>query len=682
MFFLRAWQAKGMGTFGLFRTDLSSLMASAASAQTLGERTQWLEDLLDWIRIPASPEGMKAVTQIQAVRVKFLLQALDRNPKWKEAASKLIISVLLETEPVSLLSESGLSTGDGFFAEASERIVHRLIPTPKNERNLAELFSRIFHDESDAEWLKSIDENTLQAILGLFFQDPKTQLQIQRHYMLALSEALIIVSSHLESLGLTAEIRHRSQVISVRESAFHRLHLAISRAMNEGAGGDFAPLFRACREEINSAFAHLEEQGVSVSIVYRLEKMEKHLERLEALLAVYFESPARSRSLAWVSLLSNLVRTQLEKDRIYTLIQHNLHMLARKIVERTGVSGEHYITSSKREYFGMLFSAAGGGAITVGTTLVKLLIVKANPALFFDGIFNWINYSVSFILMQVFHFTLATKQPAMTAPALAAKLKESQASEEFARLVAQLTRSQFAAAVGNVGAAILVAFAVDFPYFLATGHHFYSPEYAEYTILSLHPFKTFTIPFAVITGIILWLSSIGAGWGENWFVYRRLPETITQSPFLRSIFGAKRSARISNWIVHNVSGIGGNISLGFLLAFTPITGRFFGLPLAAPHVTLSTCALTLAFCAQPVLDPKALGLAAVSILSIGMINFGVSFAAALVTAVKAREVKKARLRAVRRALGAKFRRSAADFFYPGSKEARSCTRPLGTFGAN
>jgi site-specific recombinase len=663
----KSWKPKAAW---FFRTDLSSLMESAASAQTLGEKTQWLEDLLDWIRIPSSPDSQKVSTQIQAVRVKFLLQALDRNPKWKEVTSKLLVSVLLETEAVSLLSESGLSTGDGFFSEASERLMHRILPSPKNEKNLAELFSRIFHDETDADWLKSIDDHTLQAFLALFLQDPKTRAQIQRHYMLALSEALIIVSSHLESLGLTADIRHRSQVISVRESGFHRLHLAISAAMAEGAAADFAPLFHACREEINSAFAHLEEQGVSVSIVYRLEKMEKHLERMEALLAVYFERAGVSRANAWMTLLSELVRTQLEKDRIRTLVQHNLHMLSRKIVERTGASGEHYITSTKREYFGLLFSAAGGGALTVGTTLLKLLITKANPALFFEGLFSWINYSGSFLLMQACHFTLATKQPSMTAPALAAKLKESQASGEFAELVARITRSQFAAALGNIGMAIPVTILLDYAYFKSTGNHFYSAEYAEKTIHSLHPFESLTIFYAALTGVILWVSSICAGWGENWFVYRRLPETITHSPVLRSIFGEKRAAKLSHWIVHNVSAIGGNLSLGFFLAFTGVAGRFFGLPLGVAHVTLSTCALTFAFCAKDQIGAKELSFAILSIVIIGLLNFGVSFVAALFTAIKARQVKKARLRALKLALAAKFRRNAIDFFFPWSKEAK------------
>ena len=32
--------------------------------------------------------------------------------------------------------------------------------------------------------------------------------------------------------------------------------------------------------------------------------------------------------------------------------------------------------------------------------------------------------TVSFVVIQLLHFTLATKQPAMTAPAMAAKLKD------------------------------------------------------------------------------------------------------------------------------------------------------------------------------------------------------------------------------------------------------------------
>jgi site-specific recombinase len=80
--------------------------------------------------------------------------------------------------------------------------------------------------------------------------------------------------------------------------------------------------------------------------------------------------------------------------------------------------------------------------------------------------------------------------------------------------------------------------------------------------------------------------------------------------------------------------------LGFLLGMTPVFGKFFGLPLEVRHVTLSTGALVLGVMA---LGPeRAMNEGAVAALlgvaCIGLLNFGVSFALALLVALRAREV--------------------------------------------
>ena len=48
--------------------------------------------------------------------------------------------------------------------------------------------------------------------------------------------------------------------------------------------------------------------------------------------------------------------------------------------------------------------------------------------------------AASFVLIQLLHCTLATKQPAMTAPALAAKLKEIGASDDHGAAIEQRRR--------------------------------------------------------------------------------------------------------------------------------------------------------------------------------------------------------------------------------------------------
>ena len=53
-------------------------------------------------------------------------------------------------------------------------------------------------------------------------------------------------------------------------------------------------------------------------------------------------------------------------------VYSNLHLLARKLVERAGKTGEHYIALTRRQYWQMLGSAAGGGLITLGTASLKV----------------------------------------------------------------------------------------------------------------------------------------------------------------------------------------------------------------------------------------------------------------------------------------------------------------------
>ena len=59
---------------------------------------------------------------------------------------------------------------------------------------------------------------------------------------------------------------------------------------------------------------------------------------------------------------------------ILALVRANMQLLARKIIERAGQTGEHYITVSRGEYWKMLASAGGGGVLTAGTAALKFFV--------------------------------------------------------------------------------------------------------------------------------------------------------------------------------------------------------------------------------------------------------------------------------------------------------------------
>jgi site-specific recombinase len=350
------------------------------------------------------------------------------------------------------------------------------------------------------------------------------------------------------------------------------------------------------------------------------------------------------------------------------LMSDNLRLLARKVIERAGRTGEHYVTSSRREYFTMLASAAGGGFLTLGTAAGKFFIKWGHWPLFIDGLFSAILYAGSFVIMQLLGFTLATKQPSMTAAALAGTIRDRSGPgrlDELVRLIARIARSQFAAAMGNVSAVIVTALIFDLIWIAAANKPFLDEKSAKSVIASFDPFSSGTLFFAALTGVLLWISSLFAGWFENWVVYRRLPEAIEHHRWGRTL-GKQRMQRWARFLEHQAAGFGGSVALGTMLGMIPVFGKFTGLPLDVRHITLSTGSLTLALNSITI-EGAGWGpfiKASLGIMIIGLMNFGVSFTLALIVALRARDVPRGERRTLPGAVLRRFFRNPFEFFYP------------------
>ncbi|MES2965037.1 MAG: hypothetical protein V4760_14220, partial [Bdellovibrionota bacterium] len=621
------------------RRDLSSILEAANPSAPLAERIAWMTHLIEWLRKKTLVEEN---ADQRMVRVRFLVQLLDRQPEWKAKAGAVIVSILRDSEAPLLFAQTELSEHHAFLNEMIRRLSDRFIPSPPRVGELSYALDTIFHDSGDHEWLEAMTEMDWAAVAeimqngtALLGQGPDPDKLAWRR---DLEDAVVTISVQAAAIGLDSEVRMRlraanpgqSPVKSFTELNRHAVKWRESRSKSEAAFMKGAAA--ACEAAVSHAFAVIENSGVSLTLVYKLEALTAYLRRLELLVGIIDASDSGETPLFTArDLFLELVRTNIDRRSARSLLQMNFDLFARKLVEHAGETGEHYITRTAKEYFAMFKAAGGGGLVTVVTVLAKFAISSVKWPLFLEGILLWGNYSISFLAMQAFGFALATKQPSMTAAALAGKLSETLDRNrlgEFVDEVARISRSQFIAAVGNIGFVIPGALLCDFVFRMMTGHHVLTSEYAEKTLVNLHPWKSLSVYYAAITGVLLWLSSFGAGWLQNWVVFRRLPEAIAAHPRLRAVLGDHRAKGCGQWLANNAAGIGGNVSIGFLLAFTPVMGHFFGLPLDARHVTLSTGQATFAFSA---LDPALITwqqLAATSfgIVLIGLMNFGVSTA--------------------------------------------------------
>ena len=178
----------------------------------------------------------------------------------------------------------------------------------------------------------------------------------------------------------------------------------------------------ACRQAAASVYTHLDAHGISVNLVFRLRQLRERVLRIRALLDCLLATNPQRQHRASCWRIWSLVGQ--DAAQLRALIASNSSMLAAKVAERSSETGEHYITRTRAEYRAMLRKAAGGGAVMSLTTLFKFMVLSLGLSAFWSGFYAGLNYALSFVLIQLLHWTLATKQPAMTAPAMAAKLKD------------------------------------------------------------------------------------------------------------------------------------------------------------------------------------------------------------------------------------------------------------------
>jgi site-specific recombinase len=138
--------------------------------------------------------------------------------------------------------------------------------------------------------------------------------------------------------------------------------------------------------------------------------------------------------------------------------------------------------------------------------------------------------------------------------------------------------------------------------------------------------------------VLLFASSIIAGWVENWFVLHRL-DSASPQPALHALAGRAARAALGPVAAPQHLGPGGQCLAGPDAGLVPAFAGFFGLGLEVRHVTLSTGqvppAATLGW---QVLRQADFWWAIAGLCAIGPLNLAVSFYLAFHLALRAHNV--------------------------------------------
>jgi site-specific recombinase len=519
--------------------------------------------------------------------------------------------------------------------------------------------------------MADLNDEDAQWVVGLSREDVAPWRDLLSGMDRDFTVAIRLLALRAASIGLSRGVMKLMPHRYETESPFFDLVDAAGRFARSSPPPDarnrLQEIVQQCRVSTGLSHERMEEQGVSSDLVFRLDLVIEKLERIDVLLRV-ISGQEDGRRFA-----SKLIRAFADERGLHSLIRNSVNRVARQIVTHTGKTGEHYIAGSRSGWARMGYGALGAGGITAFTALFKYLFAAMPLAPLWIGVSHSLNYTVSFVLMQFLGLSLASKMPSMTAAALCDALEKDDGMQSEVKLVAAITRTQSIVTIGNLMGAIPLAVLIDLFIQWKNGNPFLNHEAALHGLESMHLLRSWTVPFAALTGCFLWLSSLVAGWTANWMVLHRLPAAIAQSRGIRRSLGEGAAVDLAQVVKHHLSGVAGYVCLGLMLGLLPFVSVFAGVPLEVRHITLASASLaydvsSLAW--SGTLPWSDVWWAGGGLLATGLLNFSVSFALGLWLALRARNLETGGRRKLIVALWSEFRKHPSRFLWRHEVEAK------------
>lgn len=645
---------------------------------------QLIAGLVAQIRPPAPGRTDAAVKAIQA-----LCYLLNQDPEKARILREAILSLLSERKPISLFVVARYSVFTGFFTELYRRISHKLLPDAIDASYLIDLFALFFNKPNDDEWVTAVPDEIWQELVAVlrFDQAPRELMQSCQDNLLAAAQVL---SYRITALGLEPELLRNHPELELHTSPFITQNQELERFLAsphlddaENFDADIKHILvmlDQCDEVVAKIRRNSMQTGTSIRLTNILQRASQQIERLETLLQILTrESELGSPNLEVVRLFKELVYSECHKNDVTEHWQQNMELMSLRVTENASRAGEHYITSNRAEYFALMRSAMGAGIIISIMAAIKLILAQQHFAPLTEAILFSLNYGIGFVIIHILHFTVATKQPAMTAAAIAASIDSSSKTREMENLVniiANTTRSQAIAIFGNVVIVIPLAMLIAMGVYFSTGEHFVTLTKAESLLRDTDPLLSGSVIYAGIAGICLFLSGLIAGYHDNMAIYRKIPQRLRALRWLQFLLGMSRLDRVANYVENNLGALAGNFYFGCLLGGMSGLGVLLGLPIDIRHITFSSAFVGFASVGlEFMLAWQTVLYIAFSLALIGFMNLAVSFGLALYVAMKSRKARFKQWRVFIGNLATRLNRHPGEFIMPPKKNGEMLTVP-------
>ncbi len=613
-----------------------------------------------------------------AERVDDALAALREDDSLRHAFAGSVTTLLATRRHRFLYADTGVLEPMSFSRTLRSRLGASILPHVVDPSLLRDLFATAFRHDGDIKAVMAVPVETWATLFARVLDSPAFAPAAQRCRS-ECDAAIAMLAARAAGLAVDPDrVRYDHAVRgSGAANEADALELpAEARAWIDAlaADPDTSPknLLRRVATAMNAADslrAAAPTHGTSLALTHSLHAAHQALERLRALVLIRAATDTQEQAERSAALFVELIAAQRTERSLRQVFAHVADDVALQITEHASETGEHYVTDDRPQWWHMLRVAGGAGVVVGAMALLKVFVAKAHLAPLWETLAICLNYGLGFVLIHLLHFTVATKQPAMTAALLAARLDQEDATPagaaRLADLIVRTIRTQVVAIVGNVAFAVPTALLIVVAFRAATGQSPVPAPKALHMLQELHPWASWALLHAAIAGVCLFLSGVISGYYDNLCVYGRVGLRLAAHPVLLRLLKPARTARLARYIEHHLGALLGNLSFGFMLGGVGFIGFLTGLPIDIRHVAFASANTAYALGTLQGHEPEsATAFAVAGVVLVGVVNVAVSYGLAFATAFRARHVRYERagwvLRLVLRRLVAR----PIDFVFP------------------
>jgi site-specific recombinase len=581
------------------------------------------------------------------IRFGYLVELLEADALLASQIAALLYEVLHGYSFEKLFAESGIVSTRGFWPDLRAKLSRKLLPEYYPEDDARWLLHQLFSHRTDYSWLSALSPTSWQRFMRVLRQAdvPHGADGIVG----VLSNSLIVLAQRITAIAYEPEIDSKLPELESINSPFLELARATNKLVKArgvaSAASDVAHyerlivgLLGKCQQLIDHIYANKDRYGVSMHFVYLIKRFEQQVARYGLLFNTFRSSDEGRVDDGILQLLVHLIRGEKQRNSIRVQLHTSTRLLLYKIAVNTSKTGEHYKVANLREYFTMLKAALGGGLVVALLACLKLGVSYLPLSPLGSALGYSLNYAVGFVAIYMMRFTLATKQPAMTASTIAKTLADGSSVPLITRqtlvLIRQIARSQLVSLLGNVGAALPFAWLLTIGFAYATGGHMADASKSVSLMDDISLWSSLSVFYAAIAGVYLMLSGLIAGYYDNLILHNSFCLRIRAHRGLLWLLGPRRLSGLAQYLSDNMGNLAGNVALGLFLGATSTLGHFIGLPLDIRHVTFAAANFGIALADYSGLPSLSLvAQVAVGIFCIGLMNVVVSFGLSIAIAL-------------------------------------------------